>query len=287
MNRMLASGVALLFCAGALAQTGANSQVNASASQGTSVSASRAGAQAQSNTSANASQQTPLSNEGGSSPAATTDSELASGTDIHVALTKPLDAKKNREGDRVFAKTTKEVRSANGVVIPKGSRVLGRVTQAKTRAKGENESALGIAFEKAVLKDGREVPMNAVVQAVAAAQSQAAFDAGGSDVMTSGSAMGSEAVRGGSGGLLGGVGGTAGALTSTTAGIGSAVGGSVASGASATGSLASNASGVIGMPGMALNAANSTATNASVISSSIQNVHLQSGTQMLLRVVSR
>ena len=92
--------------------------------------------------------------------------------------------------------------------------------------------------------------------------------------MASQSAMGSGMVRGGGGGLLGGVGSTVGAVSPTGANLGNP----------ATGALSSNASGVIGMPGMALNAAASTNNNASVISSTTQNVHLQSGTQMLLRV---
>jgi hypothetical protein len=208
---------------------------------------------------------------------ASTESQLVSGSEINIALSKPLDAKRNRAGDQVFATTTQDVQSHGKVIIPKGSRVLGHLTEAKARTKGKSESALAIAFDKAVLKDGHEVPMNAIVQAVAASHSQAALDGGADDGMASQSAMASEAVRGG-GGLLGGVGSTVGAVTHTTAGLGSSLG----SASSATGSLSSSASGVAGLPGMALNTA--TATNASVISSATQNVHLQSGTQMLLHV---
>src|SRR6266699_2099188 len=44
-------------------------------------------------------------------------------------------------------------------------------TQAKARAKGESESALGIVFDKAVLKNGEEAGLNVAIEAMAAAQS--------------------------------------------------------------------------------------------------------------------
>ena len=57
---------------------------------------------------------------------------------------------------------------------------MGRVTQAQGRAKGQNESQLGLAFDSAVLKDGTQVPISFTIQAVAdssAAMAQAALDA--------------------------------------------------------------------------------------------------------------
>ena len=52
------------------------------------------------------------------------------------------------------------------VVLPKGSRVMGKVTQAQGRAKGQDESVLGLAFDSAVLKDGTQVPISFTIQAV-------------------------------------------------------------------------------------------------------------------------
>ncbi len=57
-----------------------------------------------------------------------------------------------------------------------------------------------------------------------------------------------------------------------------AVGGAVA------GSLAATSQGVVGMPGLSLSGQNSTSANGSVISSPGSNVHLDSGTEMILRV---
>ena len=292
MKKLFASGIVLLIGASALAQS-AGTQVKATATQDTSVSASPKGATAESNNSVHTSQQTSVSGpnrrqdsgkeNGRQSSGTAASSQLASGTAINVVLTKPLDARKNKQGDPVVARTTATVKSAGGATIPKNSQVLGHVTRARARGKGESESALGIVFERAVLKDGTELPLNVAVQAVAAAQSAAAMQAGDDGMMAGGSAMGAAAGQAG-GGLLGGAG--AGVLTNTSAGLGSAVGGALGSttstAGSLTGELSSNANGVVGMPGMTLQTASSSTADAGVISSTSQNVHLQSGTQMLL-----
>lgn len=54
-------------------------------------------------------------------------------------------------------------------MIRKGSHLVGHVTEVKSKGNGDANSSLGIAFDHAVLKDGRQVPMNSVVQALAAA----------------------------------------------------------------------------------------------------------------------
>jgi len=38
------------------------------------------------------------------------------------------------------------------------------LTQASARAKGESESSLGIVFDKAILKNGQEIPLNVAIQ---------------------------------------------------------------------------------------------------------------------------
>jgi len=67
-----------------------------------------------------------------------------------------------------------------------------------------------------------------------------------------------------------------------TAGV--AVNSAGAAGGAASGSLSATSQGVIGLPGMSLSTLTSTSTNASVISSQGSNMHLDSGTEMILRV---
>ena len=52
-------------------------------------------------------------------------------------------------------------------IMPRGTKLEGHVTQAEARNKGGNASTLGIQFDKATLKDGTEIALNVVIQAMA------------------------------------------------------------------------------------------------------------------------
>ena len=226
---------------------------------------------------------------------------LASGTTIPATLSKPIDARKAKPGDEVAAKTTQDVRSADGSVIPRGSRLVGHVTDAKAKAKGDSESALGIAFDHAVLRNGQQVPLNASIKALAAAANNSSASMGDDNFgAAGGSSMGAGAAPsvggGGRGGLLGGTGNVVGGATSTVGGAANGVGntagnvganaGGAVNGATrgATGQLTSESQGVVGLNGLSLNSAASNATQGSVITSAGKDVKLDSGTQMLLQV---
>ena len=58
-------------------------------------------------------------------------------------------------------------------------------------------------------------------------------------------------------------------------------------GLTSTGRLASNSSGVFGLEGLSIDSAASSATQGSMIVSATKNVHLDSGTQLLLRTASQ
>jgi hypothetical protein len=219
---------------------------------------------------------------------------LQSGSTVQAELSKPVDVRKNKPGDEVIAKTTQDVKSDGKVVLPKGSKIVGKVTQAQARAKGQDESQLGIAFDHAILKDGTQMSVSFAIQAVgnseAAASAAAADDSGMMAGNAGGMARGSGSGAAGSrGGLVGGVGSTAGGVANTTGSVaGSAVHtGNVAganTGTNVAGELTSTSQGVVGMPGMTLSSVASSSTTAgSVISSSSSNVRLDSGTRMLLR----
>src|SRR5579864_9105049 len=92
------SFVGTLLLGTAVAQSSAASQTNASASQATSVSADKSGAQLDSKSSASAAQSAKLSNEAAQAATAT---QLQSGSSIHATLQKPVDARKNKPGDQV------------------------------------------------------------------------------------------------------------------------------------------------------------------------------------------
>jgi len=268
------------------AQGGA--QASSSASGSTSVQADKSGATASSNSSAST-----------SARAGHSSASLSDGTAMNAALSQPVDAKKNKPGDQITAKTTEATKSEGKVVIPKGSKLIGHVTECKQRSKEEKESALGIVFDKAILKNGEEVPLNVTIRALAAAQSQtaSATSIGSDDLSAGGGAVGSARASGG--GALGGVRSTAGAatgaVTNTAANASGVAGGAVNStvnaagaargavgGLNAAGQLTSNSQGVFGLEGLNLNGAASNSTQGSLITSTSKNVHLDSGTQLLL-----
>src|SRR5207245_2921692 len=116
-------------------------------------------------------------------------------------------------GDSVTATSDSDATAADGTRIGRGSKLIGHVAKARPLDKSasagtDTESMLSIVFDKAILRDGREVPLNATIQAIAAAQSAATLDSGVGNPGMSAGGFGSGAARGG-GGLLAGARGTA------------------------------------------------------------------------------
>ncbi len=103
------------------------------------------------------------------SPSPTTTSEsTAKGHGVMpVELTKSLDSKKLKEGEVVTARIAADLRMKDGTDIPRGSKVTGHVTEAKSRSKGDPQSALGIVFDKISLPGGKEMAIKGEIQAVA------------------------------------------------------------------------------------------------------------------------
>jgi hypothetical protein len=130
-------------------------------------------------------------------------------------------------------------------------------------AAGEAGSQLGIVFDKAVLKDGREVPLNAGIQALAAGSATDGGMSESSGAMSGASNAGGSA-RGTGGGLVGGASG--------------AVGGTL----QGAGRFAPDSRGVFGMKGLDISAAGAGNASGSVISSTTRDVKLERGTRMLL-----
>jgi hypothetical protein len=295
MNR---TGMAILvgtfFCMSAAAQPQTGAQAGAQGSGQASVEAGKTQAQ----TSGNTSTATSASAQNGQA-----NGSLASGTAFNAALSSPIDSKKCKPGDPVNAHSTEAVKSEGKTVIPKGAKLVGHVTQASARAKGESESSLGIVFDKAILKSGEEIPLNVAIQALASAQGNASGAVADMDAMggmgTSAAGSGMAGGRGALGGVTSAAGGATGTVTNTAANVGGVAGGTVNSAASAGGAVSgasrgavgglntagqftSNSQGVFGLNGLNLNAAASNATEGSVITSAGKNVHLESGTRMLL-----
>ena len=267
----------------------------------------QAGAQAGAQADASASTKPASANASASSSSAVqsngSSATIADGTAINAALSGPLDSKKAKPGDEVTARTTEAVKAEGKTVVPKGAKLVGHVTRASARGRGDAESALGIAFDKAILKNGQEVALNGSIQALASAETAARAGGADLDAMSDVGATGGGRAMSGGRGTLGGVtstaGGAAGSLTNTAGSATSAAGGAVdatartttgvagsaggaVGGLNSAGQFASNSHGVFGLNGLNLNAAGSNSTEGSLITSSGKNVRLDSGTRMLI-----
>jgi hypothetical protein len=228
-----------------------------------------------------------------------TNAGLSSGMAFNAALTAPVDSQKSKPGDAVAARTTESVKSDGKTVLPKGTKLVGRVTQASARAKGDSESALAITFDRAILKNGQEVPLNVAIQAMASAQTAASTTDVDVDTMgragagTAGSGMARS--RGAVGGLTSTAGSAVPSVTNTAAAVGGAGDAGLQStsgvagasrgavgGLNTAGQLTSNSRGVFSMDGLNLNSLATNNTQGSMITSAGKNVHLDSGTRMLM-----
>ncbi len=151
------------------------------------------------------------------------------------------------------------------------------LTDAKARGKDESGSMVAIAFDKVELKGGRDLQFNGGIQAIGKPeQNAAAYTGGGSPMSESGGVPSGAAGQGGMGGAR--TGGAMGAPPSAgNPGNAPADSGVPASGG--VGPLSPASQGVVGIQGLSLQ----DSAQASVITSSSGNVHLDSGTQLILR----
>src|ERR1051325_5164080 len=74
---------------------------------------------------------------------------LSGRTALLVELTSSVDAKKAKPGDAVEARLTQDVKADGKVVLHRGAKLMGHVSEAKGRSKENPESRLGFVFEKA------------------------------------------------------------------------------------------------------------------------------------------
>lgn len=77
-----------------------------------------------------------------------TSANLASGSSVHALLIKPVDSGRNRPGDPVSVHTTQPARTEGGTSIPKGSTLIGHVSDPRAAADGQAGSSMGIVLTR-------------------------------------------------------------------------------------------------------------------------------------------
>ena len=236
-----------------------------------------------------AAQQTPAQQTDGQQPDPNRASEpprrIAPGSVIPAQLTKTLDAKKVKTGDEVEAKVTQDLKTVNGeLIVPKDTKLVGHITEAQARTKEQKESEIGIAFDHTVMKDGTAASVPMSIQAVIAPPSQ------NSENNSAGPASAPQAgpPQAGGGGMSPD---TRGGRSGTAGGAQQQMPGSYPSGedhpappaGSPAHSVTANTQGVVGMSDYSLSTPGDE-TKGSVVSSEKNNVKLESGTMLLLKV---
>ena len=118
-------------------------------------------------------------------PPAPVTAPLCVGTAFNAVLTDDLDTRKARPGDTVTAETAEDVAYQRSVVFPKGTKIVGHIVRATSGGRGRAGSALFVQFDKALLKNGEEVILNAGIQALAVGSVAPLSDTEGKDGATS------------------------------------------------------------------------------------------------------
>lgn len=143
---------------------------------------------------------------------------LKTNTALEAELQKTLDVKNARFGDEVVLKVTKTIKQDGEVIVPKGAKILGRVTEVQEKTKSNAMSKLGVVFDRIEGKNLNS-PINATITSITNVASSASLngDLFSTDSSANSSSTGSVSSSSGSGGgLLGGVTNTVGGIVNTT-----------------------------------------------------------------------
>lgn len=214
-------------------------------------------------------------------------SMIAAGTSLEGQLQSMVDVKKSKVGDEVVLKTTKAIKQNGETVVPKGSKLIGRITEVKQKTKDNATSKIGMVFDRIQGKN-LDIPVNASIVSVATAQvNAAAGDLFAGDVSGSSSTSGSASSGGsssGGGGLLGGVGSTVGGVVNTTT---STVGQVAGTATSTVGSTVGQTTNTLGrtVNGLQISqSASGSASSSSTISSQGKDVKIEKGATFQMRL---
>jgi hypothetical protein len=186
-----------------------------------------------------------------------------SGTVLRAELIRGLDARKSKPGDAVIARCRQDLKINGEVRIPKNTKLIGHVVEVQRKGQGKTESTLGILFDRAIMRDGSEVPLIASIQALAPPAFMTA-EVGDTDFHI----RNTPAATPQPSGLLPGA---VKAVSHQPPAIDLPP-------------LSATSTGVIGVNGLRLESGASALGGVSVIRSNSQNVRLESGTRLILRV---
>jgi hypothetical protein len=215
-------------------------------------------------------------------------------SNVSAELAQKIDSKNAKVGDEVVARTTSTAQ-LEGTKLPKGTRLMGKVSDVQAKSHEQHDGRLGFTFDRAVLRDGQEIPIHATLRSISAPASVAAMGDATDDFAATGGPM--MANGGGSahagGGLLGSGGGavahTGGLMSGATSTVGNASGrvagaadGTLRAGTDVVSQTGASAMATVhNLPGVTTTA---TASGGAMLQGSGRNVELSGGTQLVLGV---
>ena len=87
-------------------------------------------------------------------------------SNVSAELSKKIDTKNAHVGDAVEARTTNAVTLPDGTQLPKGTKLAGKVTDVHAKSSADKTSHVAFTLDRAILRDGREVPIHTTLAAL-------------------------------------------------------------------------------------------------------------------------
>jgi hypothetical protein len=199
-------------------------------------------------------------------------------TSAFAILTTSVESKNAVIGQELRFRTVADVVVKDIVMIPRGSTILAHVSDVRTKDKDQTQSAIAIVVEKAKRADGIEIPLQAIIAAVAAPR-----DGSLSSDPAYGMMHSNEPRMSGSG--AGNTSRTGDLTPASKAGATTAVATAGLKGTMEEGFvLNENSTGVIGYEGLALSWGLAAPPPFTILVSKNKNFKLSAGSQVLLRM---
>src|SRR5277367_4286795 len=86
---------------------------------------------------------------------------------VLAELTSKLDTKSAHAGQVITAKTIADMKMTDGSILPKGTKLSGKVTQVESKASGNGTASVSIVFDQLMTKGGQSKPIQGVLVAIA------------------------------------------------------------------------------------------------------------------------
>ncbi len=103
-----------------------------------------------------------------SSLIAQTSERLPQVSNLVAVLTKTVETKSATAGDEITLRAISDVVVDGEIVIARGSKLTGRIAEVTQKSKEQPQTQLAFVIDKAVRKDGVEIPLQAIAAAIAA-----------------------------------------------------------------------------------------------------------------------